>query len=231
VTRADDSPTQPQDVVSRRPPREHRGGVDRHRRPGHHRHAGAAAGEAASRGLLRRRRPRERHGGMQLSARRGRRDERGGRVRPDFLGAGLWRHRVRPGLLDDPPAPPPSRDGARPVRRRGDRPHARRAVAPPRPDPPAGAALRTGLVGPSRDRARVPPFRGHLRAGLGQRLPRSHPSQPVQRRLLHPTRPRPSPGAPTTAPARCTWSDAVPRHASRTGCRAETSTPISPWPR
>ncbi len=121
-------------------------------------------------------------------------------------------------------------DGARPVRRRGDRPHARRAVAPPRPDPPAGAALRTGLVGPSRDRARVPPFRGHLRAGLGQRLPRSHPSQPVQR-LLHPTRPRPSPGAPTTAPARCAWSDAVPRHASRTGCRAETSTPISPWPR
>ena len=68
---------------------------------------------------------------------------------------------------------------------------------PPDPAPPAGAPRRARLHRAGRHRAGVHRLQGHLRAGLGRQLPRAHPGQPVQHRLLGARhRPRRAPAAP-----------------------------------
>ena len=114
--------------------------------------------------------------GVQLPARRRRRHEHRRRLRDVQLGARLRR------LRDDAPT---STRCARVPWQEGtavcladivwDDGKPRRRVAAPDPARAARAAGRARLGGLRRHRARVHGLRGHLRAGVGQRLPRPRP--------------------------------------------------------
>ncbi|CAA9398706.1 MAG: Glutamine synthetase family protein in hypothetical Actinobacterial gene cluster, partial [uncultured Pseudonocardia sp.] len=158
----------------------------RHRPRRVHRHAGPVAGQAVRRAVLpgpRRPAPRR---GVQLPARRRRRDEHGARLRDVELGARLRRLRAAPRHGDAADAALARGDGAGALRRRVGRRLARRRLAAAGAAPPARPARRARAGGRRRHRAGVHPVRRHLRRGGAARLPRPHPGQRVQRRLLAP---------------------------------------------
>ena len=142
--------------------------------------------------VLPRQRARARHRGLQLPARRRRRHEHRRRLRDQLVGARLRRHGVR--------ARPATRSGCC----RTCRPRrwcsatwpgsttTRRCVQSPRTilKTQVERAAEHGLRGAGRHRARVHRLQRHLRGGLVARLPRPHPAQPVQRRLLASSAPR-----------------------------------------
>ena len=78
---------------------------------------------------------------------------------------------------------------------------------------PGRPGRRDGVAARRRHRAGVPRLRGHLRAGLGQAVPRAHPGQPVQRGLLDPRHRR--------GWSRCCATSATP--CTPPGCRVESA--------
>ena len=150
-----------------------------------HRHAGPAAGQAAPRALLPRRGPRARHRGLQLPARRRRRHEHRRRLRDVVAGTRLRRLRdaARPRTLRRCPGSPAPRmvladlawhDGAAGRRRRPGRSCAASSTGWPSTGwPPTSGTELEFIV-----------FRDTYEQAWSARLPRPHPGQPVQRRLL-----------------------------------------------
>ena len=134
--------------------------------------------------LLPRRGAPARHRGLQLPARRRRRHEHRRRLRDVELGARL--RRLRDGARPRHAAPGAVAAGHRAGARR---PHLARRLAggrlaAPDPAPAARPARRARADRVRRHRAGVLRLPGLLRGRLAARLPRPHPGQPVQRRLL-----------------------------------------------
>ena len=103
----------------------------------------------------------------------------------------------------------------------------------PAADPagPGRARRRAGAGGLRRDRARVHRVQRHLRAGLGRRLPRPDPGEPVQRGLLA-ARHQPGRAAAARHPQRHVrrraWSSSRPR-ASATSASTRSPSSTTRW--
>ena len=167
--------------------------------------------------------------GLQLPAGRGRRHEHGRRLRDVVLGPGLRRLRAAARPVDPAPGAVARGDRARALRRRVGGRDAGGGVPAPGAAPPARPARRAWAGGARRHRAGADRVQGHLRGGVGGRLPRPGAGQPVQRRLLaHRHRPGRAPAAPASAtawPAPACSSSRPRASATSASTRSRSATP------